>query len=254
MPLFGKGKKPGKEDKSVEKSMRGYVVLAKRAAMKLKTEGRIDGEAAKKAELAGLRFSNLGNREQREYWEISTAYDEEWERSGPEKRAELEWRMHHWGRYMGDGFSPKEADERARELDYKFWAGMKPESEKPIAEAGTLEHVSSHPEMYDWTGMEAGRAYIAKVQEANTQTLNLLKEAGVALEHVIEDWIIHGVLKGKVIPEMSRKPKNMLESISWALPYEPDIAVSVGGVVEEAYNRVADEQTLRYLYEELSRK
>ena len=61
---------------------------------------------------------------QEEYWEVSRAYDEEWEKASPEKRAELEWCMGHWRRFMEDGFSPKEADERARELDYKFWSGM----------------------------------------------------------------------------------------------------------------------------------
>jgi len=110
--------------------MRGFGALTKQTALKLKGTGRIDEETAKEIERAGVKLSALKDKEeQREYWEISRAYDEEWEKASPEKRAELEWRMSHWQSFMQGGFSPKEADERARELDYEFWSGMKYEDE-----------------------------------------------------------------------------------------------------------------------------
>lgn len=110
--------------------MRGFGALTKQTAMKLRERGRINEETAKEFERAGVKSSTLKDKEeQRQYWEISRAYDEEWEKASPEKRAELEWRVHHWQKFMEDGFSPKEADERARELDYEFWSGMKYEDE-----------------------------------------------------------------------------------------------------------------------------
>ena len=111
--------------------MRGFGALTKQAIIKAQRRGSFDQEIARRAEQAGLRFSGLSKADQMEYWQISNAYDEERERSSPEKQAELEWRMHHWQRFMEDGFSPKEADERARELDYEFWSGMKNEDENP---------------------------------------------------------------------------------------------------------------------------
>ena len=72
--------------------MRGFGALTKQTALKLKGTGRIDEETAKEIERAGVKLSALKDKEeQREYWEISRAYDEEWEKASPEKRAELEW-------------------------------------------------------------------------------------------------------------------------------------------------------------------
>lgn len=106
-------------------SMRGLGVLAKQAAMEARKKGIINEESAARMEMEALRLSTLRDKgSQREYWEISKAYDEEWQVANPEERVELEWRMHHWQRFMEDGFSPKEADEKARQLNYHFWRGL----------------------------------------------------------------------------------------------------------------------------------
>jgi hypothetical protein len=109
--------------------MRGLGVLTKQAIIKAQKKGSVDKETARKAEQAGLQLSGLNKAEQEEYWRISRAYDEQWEKASLEKRTELEWRMHHWQRFMGGGFSPTEADKRARGLDYEFWSGMRCEDE-----------------------------------------------------------------------------------------------------------------------------
>lgn len=77
-------------------------------------------ETVNRMEQAGVQLSGLGDEEQTEYWEISEAYDEEWINNSPEKRQEIVWRVHHWGRFMEDGLGPKEANEEALALDYGF--------------------------------------------------------------------------------------------------------------------------------------
>ncbi|GAJ08155.1 unnamed protein product, partial [marine sediment metagenome] len=47
-------------------------------------------------------------------------------------------------------------------------------------EAGTLEHVFTHPEMYSWEGFDKGLRYVTTVHEINTEVFNLLKKEGVA--------------------------------------------------------------------------
>jgi len=113
----------------LKNSMRGLGVLGKRAAIKAKQKGYIDKETARSYEEASLKYSNLRSKEQREYWEISRAYDEEWGKASPEKRAELEWRMRQWAGFMETGLSPSEADKKAKQLNYEFWSGMKYEDE-----------------------------------------------------------------------------------------------------------------------------
>jgi len=104
--------------------MWGLGALTKQAIIKAQKKSSVDKETARKAEQAGLRLSGLSKAEQEEYWKTSRAYDEEWEKANPEKRTELEWRMHHWQRFMEDGYSPKEANELANELDYSFTLKM----------------------------------------------------------------------------------------------------------------------------------
>jgi hypothetical protein len=100
-----------------KKSMRGFAALTKQAIIKTQQKGTIDKETARKAEKTGLRLSGLNNTEQEDYLKISKAYDEELEKAGLEKRTEIEWRIHHWQRFMEDGFSPKEANEKAQRLN-----------------------------------------------------------------------------------------------------------------------------------------
>jgi len=78
-------------------------------------------ETLHRIEQTGVQSSGLTHKEQTEYWEISQAYDDEWINASPEKRHEIVWRVHHWGEFMENGLSPKEAEQRAKELDYDFW-------------------------------------------------------------------------------------------------------------------------------------
>lgn len=104
--------------------MRGLGVLTKQAMMKAQRSGSFDKETARRAEQAGLHLSGLSKEEQEEYWKISRTYNEKWEKAGLDKQTELEWRMHHWQRFMEDGLSPREADDKAQELIYEFWSEM----------------------------------------------------------------------------------------------------------------------------------
>lgn len=76
-----------------------------------------------------LVASLLEEKKPSQYERIRDFYEEEWKLASPEKRAELEWRNRHWYRYMEDGLSPREADAKARRLNYAFWSGMKQEDE-----------------------------------------------------------------------------------------------------------------------------
>ncbi|MBA7573372.1 hypothetical protein ES708_15168 [subsurface metagenome] len=64
------------------------------------------------------------SRWEQETEEIWGIYDRELALANMDKRAEIEWRIHHWRRFMEDGLSPKEADQRVRQLDYKVWRQM----------------------------------------------------------------------------------------------------------------------------------
>jgi len=137
-----------------KETMRGLGALTKQAIMKAQRKGSVDKETARKAEQAGLRLSGLSKAEQEEYWKISRAYDEELEKAGLEKRTELEWRMHHWQRFMEDGYNPKEANELADELDYSFKLKM--------------DNVFKYlPEAYMLTGISKEKA------ESNIQNLTI---------------------------------------------------------------------------------
>jgi len=123
-------------------TMRGLGALTKQAIMKAHQKGSVDRETARKAEQVGLRLSGLSKAEEEEYWKISRAYDEEWEKADLEKRAELEWRMHNWQRFMENGYGPKEANELANEIDYSFKLKMD-NVFKYLPEAYMLKGISS---------------------------------------------------------------------------------------------------------------
>jgi hypothetical protein len=108
------------------RNKRGSGAIVKWAVYKSIVEKGLifNRETVNRMEQAGVQLSGLGDKEQTEYWEISEAYDEEWINTSPEKRQEIVWRVHHWGRFMEDDLSPKEAEQRAKELDYDFWTKM----------------------------------------------------------------------------------------------------------------------------------
>lgn len=143
-------------------------------------------------------------------------------------------------------------------------------SEREIA--GTLEHVFTKPEMYNWKGIERGLEYVSKVHEVNTEMLNLLKKEGVAPEHVSQDWWVHRVVEGKVNPEgelielrgrpgvkgrgrigakpsfeMHRKAPTMAEGIAWGVQYSKNPELYVGSYIEEAFKKIADARMEKYV-------
>jgi len=127
--------------------------------------------------------------------------------------------------------------------------------------AGTLEHVFTYPEMYDWTNMDRAMEYIARVNRINKWVNKLLKDEGAGVEAVNERWI-HRVVTGKTVEgelvevrgrkgmtggrpgtvpsyKKPRKFKTMMEGIQNHIMYEPNIEVSVGSYIQEAFKEIA---------------
>jgi len=127
--------------------------------------------------------------------------------------------------------------------------------------AGTLEHVFTYPEMYDWTNMDKAMDYIARVNRINKWVNKLLSDEGAGVDAVNERWI-HRVVTGKTVEgelvevrgrkgmtggrpgtvpsyKKPRKFKTMMEGIQNHIIYEPNIEVSVGSYIEEAFKEIA---------------
>jgi len=145
-----------------------------------------------------------------------------------------------------------------------------------LPEAGTLEHVFTKPEMYNWTGMERGLEYVTRVHEVNNQVLTLLRNEGVPPEGILEDWWIHRVVEGKfdangelvrvrgrtggargrigarLSYELRRKAPTMAEGIAWGIKYNRSPQVSVGSYIEQAFKKIADERFVKYVSESLA--
>ncbi len=136
--------------------------------------------------------------------------------------------------------------------------------------AGTLEHIFTKPEMYNWSRMDKGLQYVTRVHETNTLVTNLLIKEGVPPKVVLEDWI-HRVVEGvsrdgelvrvrgklgvrgggrvgaKPSYEMKRKAPTMAEGISWGIQYSRNPEVSVGTFIEEAFRKIAGSRSAKYL-------
>jgi hypothetical protein len=143
--------------------MRGYPVLVKRTVMNKPRELRAQFEQA------ALKYSGLTKEEQKQYWEISSTYDNIWEAANPDEKTEILWRMDEWKRYIDDGYSLKEASELADEMDYSFKLKM--------------ENLFRHlPEAYMFKGISK--------EKANSIINNLMILGGTlwieALETVID--------------------------------------------------------------------
>ena len=139
---------------------------------------------------------------------------------------------------------------------------------KGTVEAGTLEHVFTHPEMYSWEGFDKGLRYVTTVHEINTQVFNLLKKEGVApnlSEEAMREWWIHRVVEGRYDAdgeliairgrpgmrgvtaakrgyEMHRKAPTMFEGMSWHIKYAENPEVSVRTYIEDAFIKMAQER------------
>ena len=155
----------------------------------------------------------------------------------------------------------------------KMFRRLLPEH-RAVANAGTLEHVFTHPEMYSWTRMERGLTYVTRVNEINSEVLALLKAEGVAPAHVIDDWIHRVVVSegarlrkggrgiGSIKPyEKPRQFETMAEGIEWfqrhpelGAHYASNPEIAVAEYVEQAFRNIADERFVRYLagFEEIA--
>lgn len=132
-----------------------------------------------------------------------------------------------------------------------------------LKEAGTLEHVFTHPEMYNWQGMDKALQYVTTVHEMNGLVSKMLEKEGLVPEHVSEDWWIHRVVlgkyneKGKLEPvrrpgrgstalgamrsyEKERKVQTMIQGIAADIAYSPNPEHSISTYIQDALTRVAD--------------
>ena len=137
------------------------------------------------------------------------------------------------------------------------------------ANIGTLEHIFTHPQMYSLTEKQA--TYISRVNEINAWVLDMLKTEGVEPARMIDDWV-HRVVIGKETPEgvvtpkgapgrggrgIGAKPayekprtfKTMQEGMTAGILYEPNIEVSIGSYIEDAFRKVANERLEKYVAE-----
>ena len=71
-------------------------------------------EVRRQWEQAALEYSNFNAREQAEYWSISQQYDAFWE-DKPEHHQEIIDCIEEWRRFMEEGLSPIEANEKVKE-------------------------------------------------------------------------------------------------------------------------------------------
>lgn len=134
---------------------------------------------------------------------------------------------------------------------------------KGTIEAGTLEHVFTHPEMYNWTRFRKGLEYVTTTHKIYGDVLWLLRKEGVAPEHVTEGWWIHRVVEGKYDAdnelvevrgrpgmrgrfaakrayEMRRKAPTMYEGMVWKIKYAANPTLGVSTFIEEAYRKIAN--------------
>lgn len=148
-------------------------------------------------------------------------------------------------------------------------AALKPQFASDRGIAGTVEHVFTHPDMYNLTPKQA--AYVARVNEVNDLVTNMLRNEGVAPQHVIDDWM-HRVLddierrpaKGQPRTAIGAKPgyerqrqfKTMAEGIQYFIEhpelgkqYSANPEVAVGEYIRQAFKKMADNRLEKYVEE-----
>lgn len=136
---------------------------------------------------------------------------------------------------------------------------------KGLEEAGTLEHVFTKPEMYDWTGFKKGLDYVTRTHELTDDLTRLAISQGVGpegMEELGNRWWMHRVVEGKYdangelmairgrpgmkgkwakLPSygMHRKAPTMWEGITWRIKYGANPETSIGTYIEEVFNQIA---------------
>lgn len=153
----------------------------------------------------------------------------------------------------------------------KMKARLLPQYRSERGDAGTLEHVFTHPEMYDWTNLQPGLQYVTTVNRINKSIMALLRTEGVGLNVVNERWI-HRVVTGKTVEgevvdvkgkpgktgqrpgavPSYKKPRTfatMAEGIQAHILYSPNIEESIGSYVEEALKEIAGARFMKMVDE-----
>ncbi len=147
---------------------------------------------------------------------------------------------------------------------------------KGLPEVGTLEHVFTHPEMYNWGGMERGLAYVTNLHETNTLVLNLLRKEGVEPKNLGDDWWTHRVVTGKVDAEgeltklrgrpgrggaslgakpsyeKHRKFPTMAEGIAAGIIYSRNPEHAISTYIGEAFKKIGDARFEKSVNESLA--
>jgi hypothetical protein len=139
------------------------------------------------------------------------------------------------------------------------------------ANAGTVEHVLTYPEMYDWTNMSRGLDYVTRFNRIQKAIFALLQKEGVAPNVVNEAWM-HRVVTGRLVEgeivetrgkpgrggraigakpsyEKPRTFKTMAEGIQAGFQYAPNPEASIGSYIEEAYKAIANGRVEEQLQE-----
>jgi len=137
--------------------------------------------------------------------------------------------------------------------------------------AGTVEHVLTHPEMYDWTDMSRGLEYVARFNRINKAVSTLQQKEGVAPNVINEAWM-HRVVTGRMVEgevtEARGKPgrggravgakpsymkprtfETMAGGIQTGFMYAPNPEASIGTYIEETYKAVANKRVEEQLQE-----
>ena len=137
--------------------------------------------------------------------------------------------------------------------------------------AGTVEHIFTHPEMYDWKGKKKGLEYITEYHKLTKEISVMLEAEGLNPDVVSHDWYYKRVVVGKydkagelvkirsrgaggrvgkrVGYEFHRKAPTMMEGMTWGIVYGRNPSESISSYLEEATKKIADKRVIDYLSE-----
>ncbi len=173
------------------------------------------------------------------------------------KRLEFEGLLHDSANYFGFG-EMKTRNVTLRAFSPKMKARLLPEFASEARIAGTVEHVFTHPEMYNFDGLEQGLKLIQRVQETNAIMLKMLRAEGIEPKHVVEDWLHRKVL-GVRTPEgvvtenkkvtdfmKARRMETMADGIEAGVIYDHNVENAVAEYIQSAYRKVASARLKAY--------
>ncbi|MBW2559392.1 MAG: hypothetical protein JRE40_00910 [Deltaproteobacteria bacterium] len=138
-----------------------------------------------------------------------------------------------------------------------------PEFESERESAGTIEHVFTHPEMYELSDKQL--RYVTKVHSIFSRLLDMQKREGVEPKTLKTGWYIHRVVTGIMAVEegdtnyiesksrsradQHRKYKTMADGIANGIVYSPNAEDSISEAIYLAYKKVADARFAKQIEE-----